>query len=500
MGRPGAKVLLVDDQPENLQAYEILLAGVGADLVLAASGQEALGHLLGGGGFAAVVLDIKMPGLDGFETARLIRTRAATREIPIILVTGFDLSAEEISHAYALGAVDCLMKPVHGDALRAKVTFFVDLFERTRLAQVFEGALDAVVVMDDQGVIRDWNPKAETIFGWPRILAIGRPMAETLIPPRYRKAHAEGMEHLSRTGEGPILGKHLELSALRRDGTEIPIELSVTLLRFPGERFFCAFIRDITKRRRTEEELRSLNEQLEKRVQERTELLQEAVRELDTFAYTVAHDLRAPLRSMQGFSEILLGEHAEKIGQEGVDLARRIADSGKRMDALIQDLLAYSRLSREKVVIEDVDLSSVIDGILHDLKPDLESRRALIEVDGKVPRVRGHALTLRQAVKNLLENAVKFVGPGIAPRVKVRAEQRGESVRLWIEDNGIGIAAEHQGRLFRPFERLHPPGAYPGTGIGLAIVRRALERMGGQSGLESELGKGSRFWIELARA
>jgi PAS domain S-box-containing protein len=497
-GSPTAKVLLVDDRPENLQAYEILLAGLGAHLILAASGHEALAHLLDGGGFAAVVLDIKMPGLDGFETARLIRGRAATREIPIILVTGFDLSPEEITHAYSLGAVDCLLKPVRGEVLRAKVAFFVDLFERSRLAQVFEGALDAVVVMDDKGIIRDWNPKAEVIFGWPKEDAIGRSMAETLIPTRYRKAHADGMAHFRRTGEGPILGKHLELSALRRDGREIPIELSITLLRFPGDRLFCGFIRDITERKRAQEELRSLNEQLESRVRERTQSLQEAMRELDTFAYSVAHDLRAPLRSMQGFSEILLREFPEEVGSRGLDLARRIADSGKRMDALIQDLLSYSRLSREAVAMESVELSTVVEGILRDMKPELDSRKARVDVEVPMPQVRGHAVTLRQAITNLVENAVKFVGPGVVPQVRVWAERRGVSVRLWVEDNGIGIASEHHGRLFRPFERLHRQGEFPGTGIGLAIVRRALERMGGRAGLESEAGKGSRFWIELA--
>jgi len=499
-GKTGAKVLLVDDRPENLRAYEVLLTGVGAELVKADSGDQALAMLLKDGGFAAIILDVNMPGIDGFATARLIRAREVTRGIPIIFVTAFDLDPAEISRAYALGAVDLLGKPVHGDALRAKVTFFVDLFVRTRLAQVFDGALDAVVVMDDKGLIRDWNPQAEIVFGWARAEAVGRPMAETMIPPRFRSAHAQGMAHYQRTGEGPILGKRLELAALRKDGTEFPIELAISVLRFPGERLFSAFIRDISDRKRSEEEIRKLHADLEGRVQERTKSLEDAVKDLETFAYTVAHDLRAPLRSMQGFSEILLLDYADKLGAEGKELAGRIAKSGIRMDRLILDLLTYSRVSREDVPLSGVDLDPLLEGVLNDMKADLDLSHAKIDVQGPLPRVHAHAVVLRQAVQNLLGNAVKFTAPGVWPQVRVWAEKRGQSVRLWFEDNGIGIDAGQRARLFKPFVRLHGSEEYSGTGIGLAIVRRALERMRGTSGFESEPGKGSRFWIELAQA
>ncbi len=453
-GQTGAKVLLVDDRPENLRAYELLLAGVGAELVKADSGDQALARLLNDGGFAAIILDVNMPGIDGFATARLIRAREVTRGIPIIFVTAFDLDPAEISRAYALGAVDLLGKPVHGDALRAKVAFFVDLFVRTRLAQVFDGALDAVVVMDDKGLIRDWNPQAEVVFGWTRAEAVGRPMAETMIPMRYRSTHAQGMALYQRTGEGPILGKRLELAALRKDGTEFPIELAISLLRFPGERLFSAFIRDISERKRSEEEIRKLHADLEGRVQERTKSLEDAVKDLETFAYTVAHDLRAPLRSMQGFSEILLLEYADKLGEEGKELAVRIAKSGVRMDRLILDLLTYSRVSREEVPLVGVDLDPLVEGVLNDMKADLDLSHAKVDVQGPLPRVQGHAVVLHQAVQNLLGNAVKFIAPGVSPQVRVWAEKKGKSVRLWFED----------------------------------------------SGFESEPGKGSRFWIELAQA
>jgi signal transduction histidine kinase len=305
------------------------------------------------------------------------------------------------------------------------------------------------------------------------------------------------MAQFRKTGEARILNKRLELAAIRRDGTEFPIELSVTQLHFPRELQFCAFIRDITERKRAAEDRQRLNDDLERRVRDRTVSLQDAMKELDTFAYTIAHDLRAPLRTMQGFSELLLQDQTSVLSEEGRDLARRIAGGAQRMDHLTRDLLAYARLSRTEIPIQKVDLTSVVDEGLAQMREELDSRKAQVKVDRPLPMVLGHALTLSQAITNLIGNASKFVASGVEPRVHVRAERRNGLVRLWVEDNGIGIDSNHLGRLFKPFERLQLQESYPGTGIGLAIVRRAMERMNGQAGVESELGRGSRFWIDL---
>jgi signal transduction histidine kinase len=202
---------------------------------------------------------------------------------------------------------------------------------------------------------------------------------------------------------------------------------------------------------------------------------------------------------MHGFSQILLEDYGPTLGPPGRELAERISAAGERMDTLIKDLLAYSRLTREEIRISDLDLDAVVRDILLDMAKELAESGASVSIEDKLPRVQGHAVTLSQALTNLLGNAIKFVAPGTAPRVKIRAEPRGDMIRLWIEDNGIGIAPEHSTKLFRLFERLHGRERYPGTGIGLAIVRRALERMGGTSGFVSRLGQGSRFWIELPK-
>jgi signal transduction histidine kinase len=251
---------------------------------------------------------------------------------------------------------------------------------------------------------------------------------------------------------------------------------------------------------RMREELQRHAAQLEQRVAERTAELWEVNAELESFAYTVTHDLRAPLRAMQGFSDALLEDHSQQLDAVGQDYARRIVRAAERMDALICDLLAYSRLSRADLDLRPVSLQLVVVDVLSQLGAELQQRGAQVVVAGPLPEVIGHRTTLAQVITNLLANAIKFVTRGASPEVQVWAEERDQWVRLWIEDNGIGIAPEHHERIFRVFERLHGMETYPGTGIGLAIVHKGVERMKGQVGVESEVGKGSRFWLELQKA
>jgi signal transduction histidine kinase len=249
--------------------------------------------------------------------------------------------------------------------------------------------------------------------------------------------------------------------------------------------------------RLTQEALTSLNADLERRVEDRTQALVEVNRELDAFAYSISHDLRAPLRSMQGYADALVEDFGEGLASEGRHYTQRIAAAARRMEDLIQDILAYSRLAKEEVSVRPESLEASVDHILSELAPTLAEGRATIRVERPLPVVRSNRPVLRQALGNLIANAIKFTAPGEAPDVRIHAERRGNRVRLWIEDRGIGIAPEHQARVFDPFQRLHGVETYPGTGIGLAIVRRAMTRMGGTCGVESEPGLGSRFWIEL---
>jgi signal transduction histidine kinase len=256
----------------------------------------------------------------------------------------------------------------------------------------------------------------------------------------------------------------------------------------------------LTSRKRVaEEELRELNEELEMRVTVRTAALLESNNQLEEFCRTLAHDLRAPLRSMQGFAYLLLEENGRQLDATGRDYAQRIATSSERMGELILDLLEYSQISRAEYRLEKIDLTRLVQSILERSADEIETVHGVITQKTPLPGVMGDRGTLENALINLISNALKFRDPQTPPRVQIWAEAGAERVRLWVEDNGIGIAPEYQERIFGVFERLHKNDAYPGTGIGLAMVKKAVERMGGGVGVESTLGKGSRFWIELPK-
>ena len=268
---------------------------------------------------------------------------------------------------------------------------------------------------------------------------------------------------------------------------------------------------DVTERRRMESSLAAAHAELEKHSQtleatvaERTSRLREAVGELEAFSYSIAHDMRAPLRSMQGFSRLLLQEHASQLDANGSSYLRRIVASSNRLDRLIQDVLNYSRVVQQDLRMEKVDTQGLVDDIIATY-PNLQKPRAEIDIDTPLPPVNANPAALTQVISNLLGNAVKFVRPGTLPKVRISAVRKREKtndgfvewIRLEFHDNGIGIPKDAQSRLFAMFQRLHRPELYEGTGMGLAIVRKAVERMGGHLGVESEENHGSCFWVEL---
>jgi light-regulated signal transduction histidine kinase (bacteriophytochrome) len=236
--------------------------------------------------------------------------------------------------------------------------------------------------------------------------------------------------------------------------------------------------------------------ELETKVAQRTAQLEEINRELKAFSYSISHDLKAPLRAIQGFSTALLEDYGQDLDDLGREYAHRLVSSAQQMEILIQDLLTYSRLSRSEIELTKVNLSSVVNKALQQLQIEIESSQAQITVEEPLASIYGNSTVLTQVVSNLISNAIKFVAPSEIPQIRISTETTEDRVRLWIEDNGIGIKPQHQSRIFQVFERLHGLETYPGTGIGLAIAKKGIERIGGEIGVESQINRGSRFWIE----
>ena len=229
--------------------------------------------------------------------------------------------------------------------------------------------------------------------------------------------------------------------------------------------------------------------------------LRRANEELEAFSYSVSHDLRAPLRTMQGFAHALLQEHGDVLPPQAQDFVRRIIDSGRHSEGLIRDLLAYSRMSFEELELQEVDLGQAFADAQEQVAGDLAERKAKLNVPDSFPTVLAHHTTLVQILANLISNAVKFVPDDRTPEVTLHWEESEDEdkIRLWVEDNGVGIPADQQKRIFKVFERLEGEVKSEGTGIGLAIVRRGAHRVGGEVGVVSEEGQGSRFWVDFPK-
>jgi len=267
-----------------------------------------------------------------------------------------------------------------------------------------------------------------------------------------------------------------------------------------GLLFFSFARREFQRQDRQREELRRLNAELERRVEERTVELKEINSGLEAFSSQVSHDLRDPLQAIAGFAAVLQEKYGAQLDAAGQDYARRIVAAADRMGQLITDLLAYSRVSHDQIELQSIDLDRLLAELLHQMAPEIAALRAQVSVAPALPAVRAHERALRQVLTNLLNNAFKFTAPGVPPEVAIRTERRADRVRIWVCDRGIGIAPEFQPKLSQVFVRLHGTDRYPGTGLGLAIVRKSLDRMNGCWGVESTPGRGSSFWVELPAA
>ena len=380
-------ILLVDDQPANLLALEAMLQGLGQNLVKAESGREALKWLLTHD-FAVILLDVKMPDMDGFETAALIRERDKSRDTPIIFLTAADKTHTEAVRGYAVGAVDYLVKPVVPEFVRSKVSVFVELAKKTEL--------------------------------------------------------------------------------LRRQADRL---------------------------REGEQAARDLADARAELVRE----LEHKNQELESFSYAVSHDLRAPLRRIEAFSRAVMESQESRLDEAGQRFFDRIQEASRQMSQLIDDVLHLSKVSRAELRQQDVDLSGLVAAILDRIRESEPDRSVDVRIRPGVSVV-GDGHLLRIALTNLLENAWKFTARAPAARIEFGLTSVAGEPTYFVRDNGAGFDMTYVDRLFGPFQRLHLASEFPGSGIGLATVRRIIHRLGGRVWAEGMVGQGATFHFTLGRS
>jgi signal transduction histidine kinase len=546
--RAESRILLVDDRPENLMALEAILEPMGHPLVRANSGEEALRQVLLHD-FAVIILDVQMPGMNGFETAQLIKSRERSRYTPIVFLTAISKDEEFVYQGYSVGAVDYMFKPFNPDVLRSKVGVFVDLFVKTeqlkeqeqrlrevelqqaelqhraalqeseaRMAAVVGSAMDAIITFDDRRRITLFNRAAERMFGLSASRALGREVDDLLRPDGDDATAVADMCADAAASAATVAGgdapgdaptpRDYALTGVRKGGERFPLEASISCLRLENERVFTVIARDVSERKRAEEALRqqashladtsdrlkAANEEMQYRQHE----LENAISARSRFYASMSHELRTPINAILGYSALLLDEIYGPLTEDQARGIERANQAAKHLLELVNDILDLSKMEAGKFEMEIQ--RTIFPGLVEDLfvtvRPMADEHGSELSLQTACDEVEivTDPRRVRQILLNLLSNAIKFGDGG--PITVTCAVRDDGGVEVAVADRGRGIPEDDLEKIFDEFVQLADH-QQQGTGLGLPISRRLAALLGGSLEVESVPGEGSTFRLLL---
>jgi PAS domain S-box-containing protein len=540
-----AKVLMVDDKPDNLLALEVILEPLGLTLVRAESGVDALRRLLTED-YAVILLDVQLPGLSGFETAEIIKSRERSRYTPIIFLTALSKDEEFVFRGYSVGAVDYMSKPLQPEILRSKVVAFVDLYNKNRqvaaqqdqlreaerrelefrhsielqrtearLAEIVRAVQEAIITFDGEQRITLFNSGAEQIFATPAARWLGRPIVD-LLHPESREDFRTQIVFLDRGDSGHTVewagtSDQDLLVALRASGEEFPMEASLSRIETLDKVVYTVIGRDVSQRRQSELALRSRTielanataelETVNQELNRRTMDLEKALSARSRFYASMSHELRTPINAILGYSSLLLDDVYGPLNDQQLNGVQRTHRAAKHLLELVNDVLDLSKIEAGKIELqlEPMTFPNLLEDLFVTVRPMADEQDTPIDLhhDGEPVTIVSDPRRVRQILLNLLSNAIKF-GRGKPIRVRSCAtEERG--VEVEVIDEGVGIPEDDQHKIFDEFVQLARSDRQDGTGLGLPISQRLAVILSGSLTVQSTVDVGSTFKLTLPR-